>query len=245
MGCITMKILIVDDEALARQQLRRLLEEANLECEIVGEAADGQEALALFDQTNADIVLLDIRMPGMDGLAVAKELSTRPISPAIIMVTAYDEHAIEAFQAQAQAYLLKPVRQEALEKAIASATKINAAQMHMLNATKTERFVSASYRGGVKRVALGDVFYFRAENKYVVAYHEHGELVVEETLKDIEQQFPQDLIRVHRNALVSIDRLQAIEKTREGVCQVRLIGTEDRLEVSRRHASALRAYLKK
>lgn len=239
-----MRVLIVDDEALARQQLVRLLGEIGGEFDIVAEASSGDEALSIFDQKGADLVLLDIRMPGIDGLEVGQLLANKPLPPAIIFVTAYDEHAIAAFQAQAAAYLLKPVRKEHLQKALLAATQVNAAQLLSLSDNDNDSCVSASFRGGIKRVPLSDIYYFRAENKYVVAYHQNGQLVLEDTLKDLETRYADRLVRIHRNALISVSRLQAIEKASDGSNMVRLEGCDELLEVSRRHAPDIRKLLK-
>ena len=127
-----MRILIVDDEAPARQRLQQLLEDLGGH-EIVGEAANGQDALKLSSQLDPDVILLDIRMPGMDGMECARHISARENPPAVVFTTAYDQYAIEAFEARAVGYLLKPVRKERLENALSQARRLTSAEADSLH----------------------------------------------------------------------------------------------------------------
>ncbi|MCW9030007.1 MAG: response regulator transcription factor, partial [Gammaproteobacteria bacterium] len=201
-----MKILIVDDEPLARERLQRQLEEINagteLECEIIT-AENGLVALEQTEQHNPDIVLLDIRMPGMDGIETANKLSQRETPPAIIFTTAYDEYALEAFDSQAIAYLLKPVRKEKLEKAIQSAKRLNRAQLQSIQPEESEAkedYLSVRIHSGLRKIDIHEIFYFLAEHKYVTVKYRGGEVLIEDSLKSLETRFDNSFIRIHRNA---------------------------------------------
>ncbi|HFE48119.1 MAG TPA: response regulator transcription factor [Chromatiaceae bacterium] len=239
-----MKILIADDEQPARAQLRRLLEQIDPEHEIAGEAADGAGLLKHYREHGADVVLLDIRMPGMDGIETARRLNQENPRPAVIFCTAYDEHALQAFDANAIAYLLKPIRKERLAKALANATALTRAQLNSLQTGDEEQWISASWLGGVKRVRLADVIYFKAESKYVIACHRDGELVLEDTLKELESRYPGRILRIHRNALINVDCLRGVSKLASGQCAVLLDGVDERLEVSRRQLAVVKRTLR-
>ncbi len=240
-----MRILIVDDEALARAHLRRLVGEIGPPYQVVGEAGTGEQALQHYDRLGAELVLLDIRMPGMDGLIVAQRLSQRDAPPAVIFTTAYEEHALAAFDSNAVAYLLKPIRRERLEQALNRATQLTRPQLQALQQMEEEeQYVSATFRGGRQRIALDDILYFRAEQKYVVARHPEGEALLEESLASLEERFGDRFLRIHRNALVARAQLRALEKGSMGRCWVRLNGSDERLEVSRRHVAQVRRFLK-
>ena len=155
-----MKVLIVDDEPLARSRLANLVEELDIG-DFVSEAANGREALRLADSETPDIVLLDIRMPGMDGLEVARHLSELEQPPAVIFTTAYDSHALDAFETNAVGYLLKPIRRTQLARALSRATSLTRPQLQVLRNLQMEEagFISANYRGGVQRVSIDDVVF--------------------------------------------------------------------------------------
>lgn len=241
-----MRILLVDDEALARDRLAALLDELGRPYQVVGMAANGAEALELYSKLGADLVLMDIRMPGMDGLQTAKHLAEGRTPPAVIFTTAYGEHALQAFETQAVDYLLKPVRKVRLQKALETAQRITSAQLEAV-ALATDRVVpqlSASYRGGLRRLPLDQVLYLRADSKYVSVFYHEGELLLEESLKSLESRFGDWLLRIHRNALVARHALQGLEKTSGGVMRVRLRGCDELLEVSRRHLPEVRRLLK-
>lgn len=241
-----MRILLVDDEPLARDRLAALLAEMGAPYQVVGMAANGAEALEFFSRQGADLVLMDIRMPGMDGLQAAKHLVKSETPPAVIFTTAYEEHALQAYETQAVDYLLKPVRKVRLQQALESAQKITLAQLEAL-AQATEHPVphlSISYRGGLRRLSLDQVLYLRADTKYVSVFHKEGELLLEESLKSLESRFGDWLLRIHRNALVARHALLGLEKTSGGVSRVRLRGCEELLEVSRRHLPEVRRLIK-
>lgn len=239
-----MRILIVDDEYLARDRLKRILETQTTH-EVVGEAANGQQALAQIEQLHPEVVLLDIRMPGMDGVEVARHLADMDEPPAVIFTSAYDEHALDAFKVQAVDYLLKPVRQECLVQALSKALKPNKLQWQALNqakdgSLKERTHISSRTRLGIVLVPVSDVYYFRAEHKYVTVRHVGGEVLIEETLKALEKEFKNAFMRIHRNCLVATKHFQALEKNGQGMVYLCLREIPDKLEVSRRHLPALR-----
>jgi two-component system response regulator AlgR len=253
-----MKILVVDDEKLARERLLRLLEK-NAEHDVVGEAADGRSAITQVELHHPDIVLMDIRMPGMDGLEAARHLMKLEDPPAVIFCTAYGEHALEAFQTHAMGYLLKPVKAEQLQDALASATKLNRAQLHSISGASAEtsnidtspatnrvarQHISARTRHGLELVPVQDVRCFLADHKYVTVYHSKGELLIDDTLKDLEDEFGDRFVRVHRNALVSLPYVEGMERAPMGHYCLRLQGTPMKPIISRRHVTVLRNQLK-
>jgi two-component system response regulator AlgR len=244
-----MRILVVDDEPHARQRLRRLVEELGSEYRVVAEATHGEEALARCMEQTIDVVLLDIHMPGMDGLEVASRLAELDPPPAVILVTAYEEHALEAFARKVQDYLVKPVRRERLEVALQRLRIPTRPQHEAIAAAQAGRphrrnHLSAHYRGGLQTVPIAEVIYLLADQKYVTVRHEGGDLLVDEALKGIEDEFPDLFMRIHRNALVARNRLVGLEKGTDGSTLVRLRGCEERLPVSRRHLSDLRRWLR-
>jgi two-component system response regulator AlgR len=241
-----MKILIVDDEQLARERLEQLLNEIGSPYEVADQAASGEEAVKLCSSLEIDLVLLDIRMPGMDGLEAAVHLMEQEPAPAVIFVTAYDEHALEAFDRNAVDYLLKPVRRERLEEALNRAQALSRVQLQALDEIQgdADSYVYSNFRGGVQRIPVQEVYYFRAEQKYVVVKHPGGEALLEESLKSLEQQLGGRFLRIHRNALVAKRYLNAMEKRPDGHFQVCFRDIDDRLEVSRRHLPEVRRWLK-
>lgn len=239
-----MRILIVDDESLARERIRRILEEQN-EHEIVGEAANGHEALEKIEELHPEVVLLDIRMPGIDGLEVARHLVGMDEPPSVIFTTAYDEHALEAFKVHAVDYLLKPIRGERLQEALQKALKPNKTQWKTLNrkadgTPKARTHISSRTRRGIVLVPIGDIYFFRAEHKYVTVRHKDGEVLIEDTLKELETEFGERFLRIHRNCLVAMAYLQALEKNASGQPCIRLRGVTETLDVSRRHVANVR-----
>jgi two-component system response regulator AlgR len=241
-----MKILIVDDEKLARERLGLLLEEIGLPYECVGEAGSGEEAVKLCSSLEVDLVLLDIRMPGMDGLEASARIMGLDPAPAVIFTTAYDEHALEAFDKNAVDYLLKPVRRERLEAALNRAQALTRVQLQVVDELQgaVDTYVYSNFRGGVLRIPVEEIYFFRAEQKYVVARHTGGEALLEESLKSLEQQLGSNFLRIHRNALVAKKYLNALEKRADGHFQVCFRDIDNRLEVSRRHLPEVRRWLK-
>jgi two-component system response regulator AlgR len=241
-----MKVLVVDDEAPARERLVSLLETLN-QYEICGAAANGVQAVRLAQETQPDIVLMDIRMPGMDGLEAARHISQMDTPPAIIFITAYEEHAIEAFETHAVGYLLKPVRGERLKAALEAASRPNKAQMGALGGSvgqSSRSHICARVRGNLELIPVEDIHYFQADQKYVTVRHTGGEVLIEEPLKSLEEEFADSFLRIHRNALVARHSFGGMEKNAQGCFEVVLKGTGERLEVSRRHVAEVRKFLK-
>lgn len=243
-----MKILIVDDEPLARSRLQTLLAELP-DTRVVGEAGNGRDALEMVQQQQPDVVLLDIRMPGMDGMEAATHLNKLPNPPAIIFTTAYDQYALQAFKSRAVDYLLKPIKQQQLQQALAAATRLSRAQLQSLAQMQQEsqhppQHISARVQGGVRLVPLDEVIYFLAEHKYVTVCHRGGEVLIEEPLKSLEQKFADRFIRVHRNALVAIQFIRELRRDSQGRGMLHLHHCDKPLEVSRRHLPQIRQLLK-
>ena len=242
-----MKILVADDEPLARARLKRLVDENDAH-NVVAEASDGKEVLLLCSKYNPDIVLMDIRMPDMDGLEAAYHLSKLENPPAIIFTTAFSEHALEAFNTNAVDYLLKPIRKENLEEALQKARKVNRAQLMELgknDETDHRRtHISAQISGNIQLIPVEEIYFFHAEQKYVTVRHVKGEVIIDDSLKSLEEEFSDRFIRIHRNALVAKTRMDSLEKQLSGQWMVKLRGVEIKLEVSRRHMTQVRKQLK-
>lgn len=239
-----MRILIVDDEELARERINRILTEETTH-EVVGFAENGEDALNKIEELNPEVVLLDIRMPGMDGLEVARHLISKDEPPAVIFTTAYDEYALEAFKVQAVDYLLKPVREDKLVEALGKALKPNKLQWKSLNknedgSTKARTHLSSRTRKGITLVPVGDIYFLRAEHKYVTVRYKGGEVLIEEPLKELEVEFPDLFLRIHRSCLVATKYLAGLEKNVEGQPCVKLEGIDDLLVISRRHLPSVR-----
>lgn len=231
-----MRVLVVDDETPARHRIKRLLQ-ALPSADVAGEAGDGETALALAREVHPDVVLLDIRMPGMDGLDVARELAAMEPAPAVIFTTAFDGHALEAFDLEAVDYLVKPIRRERLARALARVAERQGA------GDERGPYLRIHQRGGVRLLSLGEVYYFQADAKYVTAYHAQGEALLESSLKALEEQFGEALVRIHRNAVVPRERLVGIERDSGGGHRAVLEGCDDRPEISRRHAGDIKRLL--
>ena len=249
MQATQMKVLIVDDEPLGRTRLRRLLGGLP-DIKVAGEADNGHQALAAVDDLQPDVVLMDIRMPGLDGLSAARELAQRPQAPAVIFCSAYDEYAIEAFEANAIGYLLKPVNQENLAQALAKAQRLSQPQIARLSQSGSSRLpgaprshLSAKSRRGIELLPFANARYFIADHKYVTVFHTGGELLLDDTLKELQDEFGPRLVRVHRNALVVIDHIQGLDRVELGQYRVRMQGLPHGPVVSRRHLPDVRRLL--
>ena len=245
-----MKIIIVDDEPLARSRLLAMVTELDAG-EVVGEADNGADALRLMEQVAPDIVLLDIRMPGMDGIEVARHLAATLRPPAGIFTTAYGSHALAAIESNAVDYLLKPIRKPRLQAALERATTLTRAQLAGLEAVvqegesgRSRTHISATLHGNLQLLPLGEIRFFRAEHKYVTARHPNGQLIIEDTLSGLEDEFEDRFVRVHRNALVAKAHVRGIERDAQGHQFVRLDGIDELVEVSRRLAPVIRRLLK-
>ncbi|MGQ0656484.1 MAG: LytR/AlgR family response regulator transcription factor [Chromatiales bacterium] len=238
-----MKILIVDDEPPARERLQTLIGELQAG-EVVGEAPDGMSAIEAVQTLQPDLVLLDIRMPGMDGLEVAGHLAALPRPPAVIFATAYGEHALAAFDANAVDYLLKPIRRERLAAALERARMLNQGRLNALAPAGGRTHLSALVKGRLQLVPVDQIRYLQADQKYVEVVWPAGRVLIEESLKSLEGEFAARFLRIHRNALVAIAYIQALEKAPDGDVVVALNGIEDRLAVSRRLVSEVRQRLR-
>ena len=240
-----MRVLIVDDEPPARERLTSLLADLKLG-EVVGQAANGQQALEFVTKGNPDVLLLDIRMPGMDGLEVAGHLAALDHPPAVIFTTAYDEHALQAFEARAVDYLLKPVRRDRLQQAIERAVRLTQAQLKALRSDnpRARTHISATMHGNLCLVPVEDIRYFQADQKYVSVVYPGGLVLIDEPLKALEAEFEDRFLRVHRNALVAVRHVVALERGVGGRYQVRFKGIDQALEVSRRLLTAVKKRVK-
>ncbi len=235
-----LNILIIDDEVPARDRLRRLVE-AISGCEVAGEAANAAQALEQIRQLKPHVLLLDISMPGMDGMSLARVLQEGGASPAVIFCTAYQDQALEAFEQEAVDYLVKPVRVERLEKALEKARRY----LGDGQAPEDEHFLRSTLGGKVILTPIHRVICLLAEDKYTTVIHEKGSAVIENSLTDLEHRFAEIFFRIHRNALVSRKHIRGLQRTRTGNTQVLLSGTDLKPDVSRRMVSSLRKLLSK
>lgn len=239
-----LRVLIVDDEAPARLRLSDLLNDLADEhpTEIIGLAANGVEALRLLDAESADVVLADIRMPAMDGVALARVLGDRTEAPCVIFTTAYETHAVDAFALGATDYLVKPVRVERLAEALF--------RVRMRRAPKEEslRHFSVSERGRIVLLPVAEILVLRAEMKYVTAITIEREYVLDESLVQIEETFPDSFLRVHRNCLVAREAISGVERVGDGEGEGRwdvvVRGLDERVPVSRRQWPGVRQALR-
>ncbi|MGF1528977.1 MAG: LytR/AlgR family response regulator transcription factor [Candidatus Competibacterales bacterium] len=241
-------VLIVDDEEPARQRLAALVAEIE-GFEVCGVAHHGQQALAQVAALVPDVVLLDVRMPDMDGLEAARHLDALEQPPALIFTTAFEDYALQAFAVNAAGYLVKPVRREHLERVLYNATRLNRSQLPsalgMATPTREEappRRQHLTVRLGqrVERIAVADIYYFQARHKYICARHPTGEALLEESLKCLEEEFQGSFCRIHRNALAATAHIRMIKKTAEGRYWLYFHGIDDHLEISRRQVATVR-----
>lgn len=241
-----LKILIADDEAPARNRLKSLL--ADLPNVVVaGEAANGKEVLSLAAEQLPDVLLLDIRMPVMDGIEAAEHAQKLYRPPAVIFTTAYEAHAMQAFELNAVDYLLKPIRRERLQAALAKAHVLRPAQMEALHALMPQRtHFSIHERGRVLLVPVAEVIYLRAELKYLTLRTAEREYLLEDSLNRIEQEFSDFFLRIHRSCLVRRDAVQGFERHQEDDGEthwvVLLKGLQETLPVSRRQQHIVKEF---
>lgn len=238
------RILIVDDEPLARERLKRMLQEhGDFEC--VGETGDGDAALRWLRQFPTDVILLDIQMPGRSGLEVARDIVKLDEPPAIVFCTAYDDHAVEAFRLNAVDYLMKPVRSadltEALKRAIER--KNAGATLNVDSLTVARTHLSARTHTGLQLIPVETVAYFNADQKYVCVCHDQGDTLIDDSLKQLEDEFGHQVVRIHRATLVMKSRITRLEVTDSGQL-LYLRGVEKGLAVSRRHLPGLRKIMR-
>jgi two-component system response regulator AlgR len=240
---VNQRVLIVDDEPPARERLRRLLGELG-GVDIAGEAPNGEQAVRLAGELHPDVVLLDVRMPGMNGLEAARHLALFEAPPAVVFTTAYDAYAVEAFEAQAIGYLLKPVRAEKLAAALQRAARLAGPPLARVAASDPQRtartHVAARLGDSVRLIPVADILFFAADQKYTTVRHRAGTDLIEDSLRALEEEFPTQFVRVHRNALVGIHSLAAIERDAAGQYRVVVRDSGERLDVSRRLAGELK-----
>ena len=240
---MSLRVLIVDDEPPARELLRSMLKEFE-GFEVAAEAENGRRALEICDTQQPDIVLLDVRMPGIDGLEVARQLATLPEPPAVIFITAFDEYALQAFESEAIAYLLKPIRAEKLRVALNKAGRLTRPQLQQVASAARESprrtHIGVRGRDGLKLIPIEEVLCFQADQKYTTVKHKNGEDLIEDSLKTLEEEFAANFVRIHRNALVNTRFLERIARDASGQHFVHLRGLGDALEVSRRMAGDLK-----
>ena len=242
-----LKVILADDEALARARLADLLIDLAEEfsVEIVAQAGNGVLALERAADTPADVILLDIQMPGMNGLEAARHIAGLPHPPAIIFVTAFDEHALQAFELRAVDYLLKPVRLARLREALSRIKPLTADDAAALAPRRTH--FSLLERGRIWRVPVAEVLYLRAELRYVTARTREREYLLDESLVRLEEEFGDDFLRIHRNCLVArahLDGFQRVADDGEGRWLALLKDWSEKLPVSRRQMHVVREFVK-
>ncbi|HYD74853.1 LytTR family DNA-binding domain-containing protein [Ramlibacter sp.] len=241
-----LQVLVVDDELLARARLRTLLSDCRAPAaRVAGEAANATEAMEALRRGSFDALLLDVRMPGADGLALAQAMRGMPREPAVVFVTAHAEHAVEAFELEAVDYLTKPVRLERLQVALQKVERALAARR--APAGEPQEMLVIQDRGRTERVPLSEVLYFKAELKYVTVRTATRSYILDASLSELEERHAPQFLRVHRNALVALRAVRALEKhddPEEGEgWAIRLNGIDELLAVSRRQLTAVREAL--
>lgn len=236
-----MKALIADDELPARRRLIAMLRELDPDVEIVAEAGDGASALQLASELRPDLALLDIRMPGLDGIQAALRMAELPQAPTIVFVSAYDEYALAAFEANAIDYLLKPVRKDRLRNALEKACVFTQVQREALRDALPGLHVTQA--GSLERIPLQEIICLRADSKYVEVCHTGGTALSDASLKAIEEQYPERFLRIHRNALVDPRRARLLRRQGSGMV-LEMEGLDRPLEVSRRHLAEVRRMLR-
>lgn len=244
---VPLRAVIVDDELLARSRMRVLLEQCPLPpVRVVGEAATAAQALELLARETADVLLLDIRMPGSDGLTLAQRLSSMPEAPCIVFVTAHAEHALQAFDLEAVDYVTKPVRLSRLALALQKVERRRLAAA-ALQPPAAAGFLTVQDRGRTERVPVAEVVYLKAELKYITLRTAQRSLILDGSLSELEERHGAIFLRIHRNALVARRLVRALEKhfdEEEGEgWAVRLHGIDEVLAVSRRQLAAVRELL--
>lgn len=247
---LPLRVLIVDDEAPARRRLRDVLADCaeQLAVDVVGEAGSGVEAMEQVQRQPVDAVLLDIRMPDMDGLECAAHLNRLTAPPAIIFSTAYDAYACQAFDLNAVDYLLKPVRADRLVRALSRAHRLSATALDHLREAhpKARSHLSLNEKGRIVLIPVADILYLKAELKYVTVRTPAREFLIEESLTRLESEFDEAFLRIHRNCLVATARIREVGKMPgdDDGHFLRLDGLDERLPVSRRQYSVLREKIK-
>lgn len=231
-----MKVIIADDEPLARRRLEALLDECG-DIEIAASLGDASTALEACEREHPDLLLLDIRMPGLDGIELARRLELLEGAPQVVFCTAFEQHAVDAYEVRASDYLLKPVSLERLQRALQRVRELTSSRDRTV-------WLHARVRGETLRIALDRVLYLVAEDKYVNAHLVDGSVLLEDSLKSLQEAHPERLVRLHRNSLVPRERLLGLRSLPDGGAEARIAGCEERLEVSRRNLPAVRKLLR-
>jgi two-component system, LytTR family, response regulator AlgR len=246
-----LRVILVDDEALARARLADLLNDLAVDAsnplalEIVAQASSGDSALERAVDTPADVILLDIQMPGMSGLEAARHIASLPHAPAVIFVTAFDEHALQAFELRAVDYLLKPVRLARLREALSRIKPLAPADAEALAPRRTH--FSLLERGRIWRVPISDVLYLRAELRYVTARTREREYLLDESLTKLEEELADEFLRIHRNCLIARRHLHSFQRQAdegEGHWLAVIKDWPEKLPVSRRQMHVVREFVK-
>ena len=231
-----MRVLIADDEPLARTRLAALLRGEG--AEVVASVGDGEAALAACAELRPDLLLLDIAMPGLDGIGVARRLAAQPEPPQRVFCTAYEAHALTAYELRAADYLLKPVRIERLREALARAQALRR------RTPPAAASLVAQAHGAPFKVPLDEVLYLTADDKYVTVHRDAGDVLSEQSLKAIEEAFPDRFARVHRACLIPVERLLGLRRDADGTLRALLAGSDAMPEISRRNFAAVRRLLR-
>ena len=252
------RVFIADDEAPARARVKELLADIrpSIPTTVAGEAANGLEVIERLPGSGTQVLLLDIQMPGMGGLELARHLGGLESAPAIVFVTAHDRHAVEAFELNALDYLMKPVRAERLAAALKKAAAAGPALRERLERAASQansgarEFFSVTERNRIVLVPVGEVLFLKAELKYVTLRTKAGEHLIEEPLVSIEREFAERFVRVHRNCLVARAAIRGFERSGgadggedEPGWNVVLEGMAERLPVSRRQWPVVKSLL--
>ena len=241
---MALRVLVVDDEALARLRLRTLLADCSAPAvSLEGEAGNATQAIELLRRQSFDVALLDIHMPGADGLTLAQTLRTLPNAPAVVFITAHAEHAVQAFELEALDYLTKPVRLERLQVALQKVERLMLAQRGLAADLPVEVLIIQE-RGRTLRVPLAEVLYLKAELKYITVRTADKSYILDGSLSELEEKYKAQFMRIHRNTLIARRAVRALEKhvdPEEGEgWAVRLHGVDELLFVSRRQIAAVR-----
>lgn len=242
---VVLRALVVDDENLARARMRTLLGDCKAPAvQCVGEAANAVQAMEMLQHQAVDVALLDIHMPGADGLALARSMQAMPQPPALIFVTAHAEHAVDAFELEAVDYLTKPVRLERLQLALQKVERYIQSRRGLEANFAQEEVLIIQERGRTERIPVGQILYFKAELKYITVRTATRSYILDGSLNDLEEKYRADFVRIHRNALIARRAVRALEKhfdAEEGEgWAVRLNGVDELLAVSRRQLAAVR-----
>lgn len=236
-----MKVLVVDDEPLARERLLRFLQDIDF-VHWTATAAHGEEALVKIKHEAVDVVLLDIRMPGMTGLEAAAEIRKHPTPPAVVFCTAFDQYALDAFKVNAESYLLKPVQRTDLLQVLEQCQRLTQAQQSALEQQASPVSMVLHSGRGKELIPMKDVYYCRAEQKYVSVFCRQGERISDDSLKALEDRFTGHMLRIHRNTLVNKHEIVRLTRDHDGSCWVHLASLVEPLAVSRRFAKEIRSF---